>query len=267
MKKSIFYLCAAALILTACNKEEPKHPTGANSDIADTTQTYPASAEVIRNAVTDIDGHCYDAVRIGNQVWMASNLRTTRFANGEAIPEGDHSEDITTPCRYTSNAHKPLYGQLYNWMAVMHGAESSNANPSGVQGICPNGWHVPSDAEWNEMEATLTDDDVTIEHERGDHAGKLAGGSRGTWDTTNIANAPGNYNYPERNCTGFSILPAGGAYIGITLVGQGAHFWTSTAKDEDLVWSRFFEFCNEKVGRDFFTPKYFHSIRCVKDGL
>ena len=125
-------LCAAAFLAVACEREEP------TPEVNNPNQTYPSIADVISNAVTDYDGNSYDAVRIGNQVWMASNLRTTHYANGEDIPEGN-TTSYTEPCRYTPSTDVAAYGYLYNWPAVMHGASSSSANPSGVQGICPNG--------------------------------------------------------------------------------------------------------------------------------
>lgn len=137
----------AALCFTACG-----HEGGGSSN-----QEYPSTAEVIRNAVKDIDGNKYDAVKIGNQVWMASNLRTTRYADGTAIPLGEiGTYSFTEPYHYVSGSYGSneenmvnvsTYGLLYNWKAVMWNWSSSNTNPSGVQGICPTGWHVPSDAE------------------------------------------------------------------------------------------------------------------------
>ena len=96
MKRIALFLCAAALLMAACDKEDPKPDP--NGDDNDYTPTYPSAAEVIYDAVTDIDGNHYDAVQIGNQFWMAANLRTTRYANGDTIPSGTDSD--TLPCRY-----------------------------------------------------------------------------------------------------------------------------------------------------------------------
>ena len=105
---------------------------------------------MIYDAVTDIDGNHYDAVKIGEQVWMAANLRTTRYANGEVIAEGTNIDTI--PLRYAvPQADNPYYGTLYNWYAVMHGEALSETRPGSVQGICPDGWHVPSNAEWTQL--------------------------------------------------------------------------------------------------------------------
>jgi hypothetical protein len=92
--------------------------------------------------VTDYDGNTYNTVQIGNQCWMKENLNTTRDAGGN---------NISRYCYSNTNANCENYGGLYTWATLMNGAASSNGNPSGVQGICPTGWHVPSDAEWTEL--------------------------------------------------------------------------------------------------------------------
>ena len=170
LKKSIWLLAVvSAMVFAGCQDEDDQQNSNNNND---STTDYPATADVIHNAVTDIDGNTYDAVRIGDQIWMASNLRTTHYANGEIIPEYDpniqndfwdevdHDEGYwnegywnshQNPWRIASSPNIADYGYLYNHDAVMHGASSSNTVPSGVQGICPNGWHVPSRAEWERL--------------------------------------------------------------------------------------------------------------------
>ena len=103
---------------------------------------------VIRNAVKDVDGNKYDAVRIGKQVWMQSNLRTTHFRDGSEIPQGTMQDwSRKNPYFYRPTLQDiPLYdektwGCYYNWPAV-----------NDERGLCPKGWHVPTDAEWTEME-------------------------------------------------------------------------------------------------------------------
>lgn len=103
------------------------------------------------------DGNLYTWVKIGNQVWMAENLKYLP----EVIGPGAGSE--TTPYYYVydyngtdviaakATANYQNYGALYNWPAAMNGAQSSSANPSTVQGVCPTGWHLPSDAEWTQL--------------------------------------------------------------------------------------------------------------------
>ena len=111
----------------------------------------------------DYDTNDYTSVTIGNQVWMAENLKATHYPNGTAIPYvtdntawgnlGDNNTDDAY-CYYNNNAggEAGTYGALYTWAAAMgDNAVSSSTNPSGVQGACPAGWHLPSDAEWTEL--------------------------------------------------------------------------------------------------------------------
>ncbi len=111
--------------------------------------------------VTDYDGNVYNTVHVGSQVWMAENLRTTHYANGAALVNGAGAGDInasTTKYYFAYNDNEgnvSTYGRLYTWYAAMNGASSSATNPSGVQGVCPSGWHLPSDEEWKELEISL----------------------------------------------------------------------------------------------------------------
>ena len=104
--------------------------------------------------VTDIDGNTYSTVQIGNQCWMAENLRTTKFADGTSISLAISSNgSASVAYRYYPNSNSDnvlRYGYLYNRKAATKGTNSS-ANPSGVQGVCPNGWHLPSHAELKQL--------------------------------------------------------------------------------------------------------------------
>ena len=103
--------------------------------------------------LTDIDGNVYNTVQIGSQCWMKENLRVTKYANDTTIPLWN-STNFSTVYRYypdNDSSNVSTYGYLYNWAAVMGGSGSSSTNPSGMQGICPAGWHLPSDAEWTQL--------------------------------------------------------------------------------------------------------------------
>lgn len=142
------------------------------------------------STVTDIDGNVYPIVQIGNQIWMAENLRTTHYSDGTPIEDGtglgDISTDDTTSRFFyydddTTNIEE--YGLLYNWYAVTRGTNGSSSNPSGVQGISPKGWHIPSHAEWTELERFLgmSESDTNTFIDRGTNQGNLlkSGGSSG----------------------------------------------------------------------------------------
>ena len=229
------------------------------------------------STVVDYDGNIYEAVQIGNQCWMKENLRTTHFADGTSIALGNGTSSWSTPNRYVPNNDDglvPDYGYLYNWAAVMHGSTSSNTIPSNVQGVCPNGWHVPSDAEWNVMEGTLTNADLSVMDVRGDHAYKLSGGYQGTWQEANGQNVPGDYWAQDRNITGFTALPAGYYdFLDPSNTGQvnfhtGALFYTATEggiAPPTTALGRGIYFNSMGVDRGWVTKLDCLSVRCVRN--
>ncbi len=163
------------------------------------------------DTLTDYDGNVYQTVEIGHQCWMKENLRTIHYADGTIIPVGTELSE-TTAYRYYPNdnsANVPIYGYLYNWAAVMHGESSSSANPSGVQGICPQGWHVPSEAEIAQL--------INFVGSQGqygcggDPSNIIRALSSDTgWDLCiGVNSCNPNYNQPLNNATGFSAVPAG----------------------------------------------------------
>lgn len=256
-------LCAAAFLAVSCDKEPDPTPADP-ANPSDTTQTeYPSTADVIYNAVTDYDGNSYDAVRIGSQVWMASNLRTTKYADGTSISQGSSTSTTVAYWYYPDNdaSNKTTYGLLYNWTAVMQNSSSSSANPSGVQGICPTGWHVPSDAEWTQ----LTDYVSKSEYVCGSDntiAKALAGttGWSSSTDTYAVGNTPS-----QNNSTGFSALPAGyynGSYYGF---GHYADFWSATEDSSANAYYRYLGYDCADVLRGGYYKFDGFSVRCVRD--
>lgn len=106
------------------------------------------------NAIQDRDLNWYDAVVIGDQVWLAQNLRTTKYADGTPILNGGTNTSSSTPYYYdntSSNIPLRFRGYYYNWAAVMRGSSSSSSTPSGVQGLAPAGWHIPSVGEYYQL--------------------------------------------------------------------------------------------------------------------
>ena len=191
---------------------------------------------IIHNAVTDIDGNHYDAVKIGNQVWMAQNLRTTHYADGTVIPAGGSNYSDTYPYYYVNHGlDVTVYGYFYNWPAAMHGAASSNTVPSGVQGVCPNGWHLPSDAEW-----TILTDYVSSQSEYtcdgiSNNIAKALASTEG-WNSSTNSCSPGS-DPSTNNTSGFSAVPAGLWGLGFRGAGNGTDFWSSTEYGTALAWS------------------------------
>ena len=175
-----------------------------------------------------------NAVLIGTQTWMASNLN---------IVVG------TSTCYSGSTCD--TYGRLYNWATAMNGANSSNANPSGVQGICPQGWHLPSDTEWNIL--------ITAVGGESTAGKKLKSPSNNYWtyDATHI----GTNDY------GFSALAGGScAYTVSTCNYQKSYgmWWSSTtSSSSNLYW--YMRNSESKVTKDSNANGSLYSIRCVKN--
>jgi uncharacterized protein (TIGR02145 family) len=216
----------------------------------------------------DIDGNVYNTVQIGDHCWMRENLRTTHFADGTAISQGSGSSSSSTIAYWkypVENAsYKQTYGLMYNWKAVMGDNPSSNATPSGVQGICPNGWHVPSDAEWDQLTDYLS---INNEYICGIDSSSIAKAlaSKVGWKSSNNSCAVGN-SPSSNNSTGFGALPAGYVSTGyVNVFGKGTYFWTSTEHNNNMTISRYLNNDNTSV---IYSQKYkndFYSIRCLHD--
>lgn len=218
--------------------------------------------------VTDYDNNTYNTVQIGKQCWMKENLRTKHYANGTAITNGGTTSSTTTRYYYnnsSSSINLNNRGYHYNWAAVMNGEPSSMANPSGVQGICPNGWHVPSDAEWSELTDYVRS-----------QSGYLCGGkmnqiakalaSTNNWTTSNNSCRVGN-NPSGNNATGFSAVPASAYSQGSFYSNSAAWFWSSTQTDysSSSAYGRELEHKNAYVSRNSYPETQGLSVRCLRD--
>jgi uncharacterized protein (TIGR02145 family) len=199
----------------------------------------------------DFEGNVYKTVTIGTQVWMAENLKTTKYNDGTSVPfvaDATAWSELSTPgyCWYDNDAvaYKDIYGALYNWYTV-------DAASNGGKNICPNGWHVPTDTEWT----TLTD---------------FVGGYSGT---VGLLKETGtvhwrNPNEASSNSTGFTALPGGYcAYTGtFWYIGYTAAWWSSSwwSSSETLAaWARFITETN--LVRNGQEKKDGFSVRCLKD--
>ncbi len=214
--------------------------------------------------VTDIDNNVYNTVQIGIQCWMKENLRTTRYFNGTSIPMGSTYSN-TEPYRYYPNndqSNVSTYGYLYNWKAVMGSSSSSSANPSGVQGICPTGWHVPSDAEWTQLTNYVSSQSQY--QCNGSSIAKALASTTG-WNSSTNTCAVGN-NLTSNNATGFSALPAGYYYYGAYYhFGNYAYFWGATEYNDNYAYSRGLIYGSAGVNRGNDIKYNGFSVRCLRD--
>ena len=223
--------------------------TGYGNQETFTTIDVPGST----GTLTDIDGNIYPSITICSQVWMAKNLNTSRYRNGDAIPEVQDTAVWRTTttgawCYYANTtANGTTYGKLYNWYAV-----------NDPRGLAPAGWHVASDAEWTTVGNCLGGE-LTAGGKMKTTGTKQAG--TGLWEDPNTG---------ATNSSGFAGQPGGFRYGSGTYyyIGKSASFWTSTEYDgsnaqyRDLVWNDISMF----AGTFSFSLKdYGNAVRCVKD--
>ncbi len=217
--------------------------------------------------LTDYDGNVYNTVKIGNQCWMKENLRTTHYSNGASIPLGSNGDTSSfSPYRYNPNnnaSNVSACGYLYNWAAVMNGAESSNAIPSGVQGICPTGWHVPSDAEW-----TLLTDYVSSQNQYvcGGNANYIAKALASTtgWNSSSTLCAVGN-DQTANNATGFGAMAAGEHQISAVQFRLYASFWSSKQYGSSGAAPFVIKRGTSTIYRPNYSKYWGLSVRCLRD--
>jgi len=197
------------------------------------------------------DNTQYYTIQIGNQTWMAQNLK---FAGD--IPEGTETSS-TVAYRYNPDdfdGYVEEYGYLYNWPAAMNGESSSDANPSGVQGICPSGWHLPSDAEWTQLTNYLGGTE---------HAGAMLAGQESAedqyWQAGTLTHST---NFGK---SGFNALPAG-TYTGTNYssFGTGSSFWSATENSSIYAYDRSFNYESTNMDKNYNNKVNGFSVRCVK---
>ena len=200
--------------------------------------------------LTDIDGNVYNTVEIGSQCWMEENLKVERYRDGSNIPTGlsDAAWQAATTEAFAvydnDTANKATYGLLYNWYAV-----------ADARGLCPTGWHVPTDAEWTQLT---------------DHLGgeSVAGGQMKTTGTlesgTGLWFAP---NTDATNSSGFSGLPGGYRDVGGLFGSQGGYgyWWSSSEGPYDYAWRRGVNYNGGSANRGANDKPYGFSVRCLRD--
>jgi uncharacterized protein (TIGR02145 family) len=200
--------------------------------------------------LTDQEGNLYKTIVIGNQEWMAENLKTSIYRNGDAIANvtlGNQWAGLTTGawCYYNNDSQYDCpYGKLYNWYAV--------ADP---RKVCPTGWHVPTDAEWSILINHL-DPNADGGNNNNVAGGKLKSTGLQYWISPNT-NAT--------NASGFSSLPAGG-YIGAFFnIGLDSNCWSSSEYDTNFAWSYRLLFLYGYADRNNGTKQAGFSVRCLRD--
>ena len=210
------------------------------------------------STVTDVDSKVYNTVSIGTQCWMRENMMTTKYPDGSNITRGpvgatwdgtDHGyyayppNTANTAEESLANIQSGKLGFLYQWSAAMHGSITQ-----GAQGICPTGWHIPTDTEYKTLEMQLGLTQVQAD----------ATGWRGTDQGTQMKTV---------SATTFSGLIAGLRYTDGSFVNRSTYsrFWSSSAVDASDAWYRYLHSGFATVARFDNDKAYGFSVRCVQD--
>jgi uncharacterized protein (TIGR02145 family) len=231
-----FPLIIAGIIMItmiSCSKK-----SGSGGDNNDDNNNVPAT-------VTDIDGNIYHTIKIGTQVWLLENLKTTKYRNGDPITnaiDGNAWAFATAGayCNYNNNAaNSQLYGRLYNWFAVNDSRK-----------IAPTGWHVPSYNEWMVLINYLGGETVA--------GGKLKEAGLSHWAAPNLG---------ADNSSGFTALPGGNRSSSGTFdfTGTYAYWWSSTVHSANKAWAFYVDsnYVRVVIFQDYNVFGY--SVRCVMD--
>jgi uncharacterized protein (TIGR02145 family) len=209
---------------------------------------------IFSTQIDDIEGNKYNTTIIGSQIWMAENLKSTKYKDNTQIPNVTGNTawiNLTTHAYCWANnneaTYKPLYGAFYNWYAIKSGK------------LCPTGWHVPTDADYATMEISLglTQAQTATWEWRGTDQGKQLKNITG-WNTGENGT----------NTSGFAALPSGyrayatGICEGLGILG---YWWTATEQDANIALYRRLDGNNSGVYRGGTYKKAGKSVRCVKD--
>jgi len=197
------------------------------------------------NGVYDTESNYYSTIILNNgQEWMAENLRSKKFSNGDSIPllnlsSNWQSTSTAAVGDFNNSSISSQYGNIYNWFATID-----------ERNVCPSGWHVPTDIEWTSFSDALGGNGV-------------AGGKMKLEDTL-FWKAP---NLGATNESLFSAMPAGCRYDGgnYANIYSYAYWWSATQLDNQFSWYRSAFYNSDNLVKNFATKRTGYSIRCVKN--
>ena len=234
--------------------------TCGNSTAVALNQTTSAcgASSCVGTPTVSYGGQTYNTVQIGSQCWFKENLNIGTMISNSINPTNNGI--IEKYCYNDDSANCAVYGGLYQWDEIMNYTASSNVNPSGRQGICPIGWHIPSDAEWCQLETWL---DTTVNctgygYRGTDVGGKMKETGISHWTSPNTG---------ATNSSGFTALPGGyrinfGGFMDLSILGA---FWSSAQYNSAFSWHYFINFNNAQIYQDYDYKNYSYSGRCIKD--
>ena len=213
--------------------------------------------------VMDIDGNFYETIEIGTQTWMASNLKTTRYNDGDPIDypgsdDGAWSANNTGAYAWYNDdeaTYSDPYGALYNWHAVNTG------------NLCPVGWHVPTATEWDTMRDYLIANGYNYDGTTTGNKIAKALASLTLWQVSATEGVPGNTDLPEyRNKSRFNGFPGGQRANtgGYSAIGANGIWWTSSPVAGTAGLRRIYQ-SQVMLQSQVLSTNYGYSVRCIKD--
>ncbi|MCF8226825.1 MAG: fibrobacter succinogenes major paralogous domain-containing protein [Bacteroidales bacterium] len=224
------------------------------------------------DSVTDIDGNTYATIRLGDQVWMSENLRVTHYPDSKPIIRVLKRRDwkkLSVAGRaycYHNNdevAFSETYGALYSWAAAVNYDPLNKYDGRRVQGICPDGWHIPGDAEWKQLEIYLGMSKAAADNvkERGTIEGSKLAGDRSLWVQDKLTEKS------EFGASGFNALPGSFRYdySHFYMIGNSTYWWTSTEFNPNFAWYRGISYVGSTIYRYTIDKRHGFSVRCIKD--
>ncbi len=213
----------------------------------------------LNGIVKDDEGNVYKTLKIGGQVWMTENLNIGMRIDG-ASNQADNAA-IEKYCYDNLDINCNKYGGLYQWDELMQYVTTESA-----QGICPSGWHVPSDDEWNELVDFLDDNGFGYEGS-GNDIGKSMASTSG-WTSSATPGHIGN-DQSSNNASNFTGLPGGRRNSGTTfdLLGGYSNWWTSTMTDATNAEQLRLDFNNSVQLNFSISQDYGFSVRCIRNEL
>jgi uncharacterized protein (TIGR02145 family) len=262
---------AYTFTIVATNAIGNSSPSTASSAVTPSAPSFTCGT----STVADIDGNSYNTVSIGSQCWTTENLKVTKYNDGNAIPLNNTYTSGTvstvwqglTTGAYTiydnessTGANATNYGYLYNWYAAVGIVTSMG---SSTKNICPTGWHVPTESDWNKLVKFIdsgADTSSTSTIQSTTTGGKMKSTST-LWNTATPP-SPGTDNF------GFTALPGGlrGDDGSFGLIRSFAFFWSATEKTlSSLAWCRILSNENSNVIRASSDKSVGASVRCLRD--
>ena len=229
-----------------------KYDENGNPFVAIVRKPIPGCGQSVNYA-----GEIYPTVQIGNQCWFSKNLNIGNMINSSSSVDSQLNNGILEKyCYNNDSVNCSVYGGLYQWAEAVqyqngatNGASPNPVFSGQVKGICPTGWHLPSDVEWSYIENALGGSTV---------AGGAMKSTNSLWTTPNTG---------ATNSSGFAVLPSGyrSTSGNFSFINNYPYFWSSTENSSIQAQSRYLHYNFPSVYRNFYSKLFGFSVRCVKD--